>query len=324
MHKASLAFAALWLLALGIAPTARADNWPERTIRLIVPFGAGGGSDIIARILADSMQKKLGEAVVVEDKPGAGGVLGNDEVAKAAKDGYTIGIMTAGQIIAAVNTKNMPYDTNTAFASIGSVASASMMIVTRPDFPADNVKDLIAVAKANPGKITMSSPGFIATQHFAGEMFKQIADIDVLHVPYKSSPEAINAVLGRHADFTIDTITALTGQVQSGQLKVLAVTGKDRFPAVPDIPAAVESGVLPGFDVTTWYGLFAPKGTPPAIIAKLNKTLLETLEEDDVAKRLVAVGVVVKSSTPEEFGDFLSSEYKRWNAVREAAHIEPQ
>jgi tripartite-type tricarboxylate transporter receptor subunit TctC len=324
MNRASLAVAALCLLALGIAQSARAEEWPQHTIRLVVPFGAGGGSDIVARILAESMQKKLGQAVIVENKPGAGGVLGNDDVAKAVPDGYTIGIMTAGQIIAAVNSKNMPYDANTAFASIGSVASASMMIVTRPDFPADSIKDLIALAKANPGKITMSSPGFIATQHFAGEMFKQIADIDVLHVPYKSSPEAINAVLGKHADFTIDTITALNGQVQSGQVKVLAVTGKDRFASVPNIPAAVESGLLPGYDVTTWYGLFAPKGTPPAIIAKFNKTLLESLGEDDVAKRLVAVGVVVKGSTPQEFDDFLLSEYKRWDAVREAAHIERQ
>ena len=158
----------------------------------------------------------------------------------------------------------MRYDTLTAFAPVGQIATASLLIVTRPDFPANNVKELVAAAKADPGKIVFASPGFAATQHFAGEMFKQTAKVNLLHVPFKTSPEAINAVLGKHADVLFDTVSALIGQVQSGQLKALAVTGKDRFPAVPDIPAASESGVLPGYDVTTWYGLFAPRGTPRA------------------------------------------------------------
>ena len=188
------------------------------------------------------MQGKLGQPVIVENKPGAGGILGNDVVAKATPDGYTLGIMTAGQIIAAVTKKNMPYDTNTAFAPVGQVATASLMIVTRPDFPASNVKELVAYAKDHPGKVVFASPGFAATQHFAGEMFKQIAKVDLLHVPFKTSPEAINAVLGKHADILFDTVSALIGQVKSGQLKALAVTGKDRFPAVPDVPPAAEFG----------------------------------------------------------------------------------
>ena len=235
-----------------------------------------------------------------------------------------LGIMTAGQIIAAVTKKNMPYDTLTAFAPVTQVATASLMIVTRPDFPADNVKELVAAAKADPGKIVFASPGFAATQHFAGEMFKQTAGVNLLHVPFKTSPEAMNAVLGKHADILFDTVSALIGQVQSGQLKALAVTGKDRFPAVPNVPAAVESGVLPGYDVTTWYGVFAPRGTPPAVIAKLNKVLNDSLQEEDVKKRMVAVGVVVKGSTPDEFGQFLTDEYKRWDKVREAAGIPRQ
>ncbi len=214
-------------------------------------------------------------------------------------DGYTLGIMTAGQIIAAVTTKKMPYDTNTAFAPVGQIATASLMIVTRPDFPANNVKELIAYAKAHPGKVVFASPGFTATQHFAGELFKQSAKIDLLHVPFRSTPETLNAVLGKHADIMFDTVSALIGHVQSGQLKALAVTGKDRFPAVPNVPAAIKSGLLPGYDVTTWYGLFAPRGTPPAVIAKLNKTLNERLADPKVAEKLVKVGVVVKSSTPQ-------------------------
>jgi tripartite-type tricarboxylate transporter receptor subunit TctC len=319
-----LILAAAALLTATTAKPAPAQDYPQQTIRFIVSFGPGGGADIIARILADSMQKKLGRPVIVENKPGAGGIIGNDTVAKATPDGYTLGIMTAGQIIAAVTKKNMPYDTNTAFAPISQVATASLMIVTRPDFPANNVKELVAAAKAEPGKIVFASPGFAATQHFAGEMFKQIAHVDLLHVPFKTSPEAINAVLGKHADVLFDTVSALIGQVQGGQLKALAVTGKDRFPAVPDVPPAVDSGVLPGYDVTTWYGVFAAKDVPPAVVAKLNKVINDSIKEDDVIKRMTAVGVVVKGGTPDEFGKFLSSEFARWDKVREAAGIAQQ
>jgi tripartite-type tricarboxylate transporter receptor subunit TctC len=322
MRKLCFAFAVL-LLTFAAAP-APAQNFPDRPLHFIIAFGPGGGSDIIGRIVGDAMQARLGQAIVVENKPGAGGILGNDAVARAAPDGYTLGVMTAGQIIASVTTKKMPYDTNTAFAPVGQIATASLMIVTRPDFPANNVKELIAYAKANPGKVVFASPGFAATQHFAGELFKQTAGIDLLHVPFRTSPEALNAVLGHHADIMFDTVSALIGQVKSGQLKALAVTGKDRFPAVPDVPAAIESGLLPGYDVTTWYGLFAPAGTPPAVIAKLNKTLNESLADEAVKKRLEAVGVVVKSSTPKQFGDFLSSEYKRWSDVRIAAGLPQQ
>ena len=321
MKKFWLVIAGALLLSGGFA---RAADYPQRPIHMIIAFGPGGGSDIIGRILAEAMQAKLGQPIVIENKPGAGGILGNDVVARAVPDGYTLGIMTAGQIIAAVTTKKMPYDTLTAFAPVGQIATASLMIVTRPDFPANNVKELVAYAKANPGKIVFASPGFAATQHFAGELFRLSAKIELLHVPFRSTPETLNAVLGHHADIMFDTVSALIGHVQSGQLKALAVTGKDRFPAVPNVPAAIESGLLPGYDVTTWYGLFAPKGTPAAVTDKLNKTLNEVLADPKVAEKLVKVGVLVQSSTPKAFGDFMASEYKRWNAVREAANIPMQ
>ena len=197
--------------------------------------------------------------MIVENKPGAGGIIGNEVVANALPDGYTLGIMTAGQIIAAVARKDMPYDT-AALTPVAQVASAGLLIAARPDFPANNVKELVAAAKADPGKIVFASPGFAATQHFAGELFKQIAGVDLLHVSFRSSPEAITAVLGHHADVLFETVSAVLGQIQSGALKPLAVTGKDRFAAVPNVPAAVESGVLPGYDVTTWYGVFGRQG----------------------------------------------------------------
>jgi tripartite-type tricarboxylate transporter receptor subunit TctC len=297
-----------------------AQEWPQHSIRLIVSFAAGGGTDIIARVLAEAMQKRLGKAVVVENRPGAGGILGNEAVAIAPPDGYTLGIMTAGQLIAAITRKSVPYDA-TAFTPVAQVATASLMIVTRPDFPAKDVKELVAAAKAQPGKIVFASPGFAATQHFAGELFKLTAGVDLLHVPFRSSPEAINAVLGRHADVLIDTVPALIGQVDTGSLKALAVTGKDRFPPVANVPAVIESGVVPGYDVTTWYGVYGPPGMHARIVATLTKTLTDIIAEQKVRERLAAAGVIVQGSTADAFGRFMADEYKRWNAVREAAGI---
>ncbi len=324
MKKFVLTLMAALMLAAGFAGPASAQDWPQKPVKIIISFGPGGGTDIIGRILAEHMQNKLGKPVVVENKPGAGGILGNEAVANAEADGYTLGIMTAGQLVAAVTRKTMRYDTLTAFAPVGQIATASLAIVTRPDFPANDVKELIALAKKEPGKIVFASPGFAASQHFAGEMFKQAAGIQLLHVPYKTTPEAINAVMGKHADVLFDTVSAVIGQLQTGQLKALAVTGKERFPAVPNVPAAVESGLVPGFEMTTWYGMFAPKGTPEPVIAKLNKVLNETLADAEVKARLEKVGVVVKSSTPAEWGAFMASEYHRFAKVREAAGIPQQ
>jgi tripartite-type tricarboxylate transporter receptor subunit TctC len=312
------------LLGGTLDATAQAQEWPQRPIRLIVPFGPGGGSDIVSRIIGQSLSEKLGQPVVIENRPGAAGMLGNEAVARSEKDGYTMGIMTAGQIIATVMNKTMRYDQKTAFDPIGMVATAGLIIVTRPDFPASNVKELVAAAKADPGKLSFASPGFGATQHFTSELFTQTADIKVLHVPFRTSPEAFAALLGKQVDVLIDTISAVLGQVQSGQVKALAVTGKDRFPAVPDVPAAIESGVLPGYDATTWYGFFMPRGVPPEVIAKLNKTLNEILKEEVVRERLTKAGVVVQGSTPDAFGEHMAKEFDRWSAVRVAAGIPQQ
>jgi tripartite-type tricarboxylate transporter receptor subunit TctC len=316
--------AAAMLCAFGFSAPAAAQDFPTQPIKMIIPFGPGGGTDIVGRILAEYMQKKLGKPVVVENKPGAGGILGNEFVANAAPDGYTIALMTAGQVIAAVTRKQMRYDTLTAFTPIGMVATASLAIVARPDFPANNVKELIAVAKADPNKVVFASPGFAATQHFAGEMFKQAAGVELLHVPFKTTPEAMNAVVGKHADILFDTVSAVLQQVESGQLKALAVTGAERFPAMPKVPTAVESGLVPGYDVTTWYGMFGPKGIPAPIVAKLNAVLNEALADPDVKMRLERAGVLVKSSTPAEFGAFLTDQYKSFAKTREAAGIPQQ
>jgi tripartite-type tricarboxylate transporter receptor subunit TctC len=309
---------------IAFATNAMAQDYPTKPIRIVVSFGPGGGADIVGRILGQSLQEKLGQPVIIENKPGAAGTIGNEVVARAEKDGYTLGIMTAGQIIAAVMNKSLRYDTATAFEPIAMVATASLIIVTRPDFPASNAKELIAAAKANPGKITVASPGFGATQHMSAELFRQTAGIEMLHVPFRTSPEAITAVLGKQVDVLFDTILAVLGQIQSGQLKAIAVTGKDRFPIVADVAPAIESGLLPGYDVNTWYGFFAPRGIPPEIVAKLNKALTDSIKEEAVRERLIKAGVTVQGSTPDEFGKFMAAELARWNKVREAAGIAPQ
>lgn len=322
MTRRLLTMAAACMLAAGFTGQASAQDYPTQPIKLVVPFGAGGGADIIGRIVVQRMQEKLGQPVVVENKPGAGGLIGNEQIANSPKDGYTIGIQTAGQVIASTITKNMRYDTIDSFEWIGQIATAGLMIVVRPDYESQDVKSLVAAAKAAPGKLVFASPGFGATQHMAAELFKQIASIDMLHVPYRTSPEAISALLSKNVDVLFDTVTAVRGQIDSGQLKVLAVTGKDRFPAVPNVPTAIESGVVPGYDVTTWYGFFAPKGTPKPIIDKLNKVLNETIAEEAVKERLTKAGVIVKSSTPDEWRQFMIAEYKKWSTVREKAGIE--
>jgi tripartite-type tricarboxylate transporter receptor subunit TctC len=309
---------------LSLLAPATAQDYPTRPIRLVVSFGPGGGADIVGRILGQSLSEKLGQPVIIENRPGAAGTIGNEVVARAEKDGYTLGIMTAGQIIAAAMNKSLRYDTLTAFDPVGQVATASLIIVTRPDFPANSVKELVDMAKANPDKIVFASPGFGATQHLSAELFKQTAGVNMLHVPFRTSPEAITALLGKQVDVLFDTVLAVLGQVQSGQLKALAVTGKDRFPIVPDVPAAIASGVLPGYDVTTWYGFFAPRGVPKEIIAKLNKALNESIAEPAVRDRLIKAGVTVQGSTPEEFGQFMADELARWNKVREAAGLQQQ
>jgi tripartite-type tricarboxylate transporter receptor subunit TctC len=319
--KLIMAFAAAAILI--VAVSAKAQDYPQQAIHIIVPFGPGGGSDLITRILAEAMEKRLGKTVIVENKPGAGGIIGNEVVAKANPDGYTLGMMTAGQIIAAVTRKRVPYDT-LALTPVAQVATASLLMLTRPDFPADNVKDVIALAKAEPGKYILASPGFAATQQFAGELFKQIAGIDMLDVAFGTTPEAINALLGRHADVLFETIGASLGQVRAGTLRAIAVTGKDRFPTVPDIPAVVESGLVPGFDVTTWYGIFGPPGLPASVVERLNQALMDAIADDKVRERVVTAGMVVKGSSAADFGAFMASEYSRWNEVREKAGIAQQ
>ena len=317
------AFAAAALAARGGESAAQAA-WPARPVRMVLPFAAGGPTDTLARLLAEQLSARLGGRVIVENRAGAGSTVEADAVAKAAKDGYTLYLVNNAHVILGVMSKALPYDTVKSFDPSGQIAGGGLIAVAHRDFPANSIKDLVALAKNSPGKITFASVGVGTTQHFTGELFKQIAGVDMLHIPYRGSPAAIAAILGKQVDVLFETVSAVLGQVQSGDLKALAVTSKERFPAVADVPTAIESGVLPDYEVTTWYGLVAPLGTPASVITKLNRTLGEISAEGIVQERLARAGALPLISSPDEFRGHMEREFTRWNEVRERAGISQQ
>lgn len=315
------ALLACWL---ALAAPAMAQEWPQRSVRLVVGFGAGGGTDVVARIFAQALQDKLGQPVVVDNKPGAGGMIAAGEVAKAAPDGYTLFVVNNGHVITGVMQKSLPYDTLASFAPVSLLATAGLVIVAHPQFAAKDVKELAARAKAEPGKVTFASVGLGSTQHFAGELFRQMAGVDMLHVPYRGTPAAVTGVLGKQVDVLFETVGGVLGQVQAGELKALAVTGRERFPALAQVPTVVESGLLADYDTTTWYGIVAPRDTPAAIVNKLSGLLAEMAADSALQERIAKTGAVARSTTPDAFRQHMASELARWGRVREAAGIAQQ
>ena len=306
-----------------VATLSQAQDWPTRPIRIIVGFGAGGGTDIAARIIAEPLSKALGQPVVVENRVGAGGTAAAEQVAKSAKDGYMALMMSNAHAVTPAIYKSLRYDPIKDFQMVSMVGTAGLMLVTAPNFPAKDLKSLIAYAKANPGKLNFGSPGVGTTQHFAVEYMKQIAGLDIQHVPYKSTPATLTALIAGEVQLVIELIQTVTGQVQAGKLRAIAVTSPQRFPTVPDIPTFAESG-LPGFDVTSWYGLSFAAGTPAPIVEKTNKAMRELLATDTVRAQILKVGALVRSSTPEELRKHIAGEIERWKAVREKAGMQQQ
>jgi tripartite-type tricarboxylate transporter receptor subunit TctC len=316
--------AALALVTLSVLPTSiHAQDWPSRPIRIIVGFGAGGGTDIAARIIAEHLSKALGQPVVVENRVGGGGTSAAEAVARGAKDGYTALMMSNAHVIAPAMYKSLRYDSVNDFQMVSMVGTAGLMLVTAPDFPAKDVKGLIAHAKKNPGKLNFGSPGVGTTQHFAVEFLKQMAGLDIQHVPYKSTPATLTGLISGETQMVIELIQTVQGQVQAGKMRAIGVTSPQRFPTVPDIPTLAETG-LPGYDVTSWYGLAFAAGTPAAIVDKANKAMRAFLATDAVRAQITKVGALPKSSTPEELRAHIASEIDRWKAVREKANIEQQ
>ena len=300
-----------------------AQAYPSKPVRIVLPFGPGGVADITTRTLAPHMSEGLGQQVVVENMPSAGGIRASETVARAEPDGYTLLLLTNGNAVSQALFKSLPYDPMNDFAMISTVGYFSMVFVTRGDSPLKSMKEVLAEAKTHPGKINIGtiSPG--GTQHLAGELFRSTAGVDAVVVPHKTTGEVVIGVRNGTLDIGVDFIAPLLSGIRSGALRPLAVTAGKRFPGLPDVPTAIEAGV-PGYDVASWNALAAPAKTPQPVVDKLHAALVKALAEPDVQKRFADLGVDGRSSTPKELAEFYASETKRWTAVVERAKIPKQ
>ena len=309
---AATALAASFFLAPGAFAQ---DAYPNKPIRLIVPFAPGGSSDVLARIMAEELRVELGQSVVVENKPGAGGNIGGDLVDKAAPDGYTLLLAAAGPTVInpSLYTK-MSFNPAVDLAPVTLLVRDHNLMAVNPSVPANTVKEFIAYAKANPNKLSFGSPGNGSPAHLGGELFNQMAGVSMTHVPYKGSGPAMNDLIAGQITVMIDNMPALLPQVQAGRLRALAVASDSRASGAPDIPTVSESG-LPGFTFTAWKGLMVPAATPKSIIAKLHAAAAKILAKPAVSKRLVALGAEPVGSTDKAFGELITRETKSWAAL---------
>jgi tripartite-type tricarboxylate transporter receptor subunit TctC len=304
--------AAFALLAAGVAG---AQSWPAKPIRWIVPFAPGGTTDILARTISDKLTIALGKPVIVENNPGAGGGVGAVQTAKAAPDGYTImGGTISTHAINASLYKTLPYDPVKDFTPITLIARVPNLLVVNPDVPAKNVKELIALMKANPSKYTFASSGNGTSQHLSGELFKSMAGVDMQHIPYKGSPAALQDVVSGQVTMTFDNITTAWPLAKAGKLRALAVTTAKRSPIAPDVPTLAEAG-LAGYEIGSWQGVFAPAGTPVDVVKRLNTEIVKIINMPDVREKLVGLGAEPVGNTPDEFAALVKSEVVKWAAV---------
>ena len=301
---------------------ASAQPFPSKPIRIVIGFPPGGGIDIVARIIAPKLGEALGQPVVVENKPGAGGVIGTDLVAKSAPDGHTIFFGTTGNIsVNPVFIPNLPFNLERDFAPVTQVSSVSFLLYANPALPVKNLPELIAYAKANPGKVNFYSSGNGGLPHLAGELLNTAAGIKAVHVPYKGSAPGLSDLMGGQVQFGFDAVAIGLPHVKAGKLKALATTGPSRLSILPDVPAANES--LPGFEAVNWYGMLVPAGTPPDVIQRLQSEIAKIIHSPDIREKLVAQGTDPVGSTPAQFGAFIRSETAKWEKVIRTAGIKP-
>jgi len=313
MQRITRTIAALALAML--ASGAHAQAWPAKPIKWVVPFAPGGTTDILARTIGDKLAIALGQPVIIENKPGAGGGVGADYTAKAPADGYTImGGTISTHAINASLYKSLPYDPVKDFAPITLIARVPNMLVVNPDVPVKNVAELIALMKASPAKYTFASSGNGTSQHLSGELFKTMAGVEMQHIPYKGSPPALQDVVGGQVTMTFDNITTAWPLAKGGKLRALAVTTAKRSSVAPEVPTLAESG-LAGYEVGSWQGVFAPAGTPPEIVKRLNTEIVKIIRMPDVNEKLTALGAEPVGNTPEEFGALVRAEVGKWADV---------
>ena len=320
-HRRQFLHLAAGALGLPALPhVARAQAYPAHSVRLIVGFPAGNASDILARLVAQSLSDRLGQQFVVENRPGAGGNVGTEIVVRALPDGYTLLLVLSSNAYSATLYANLNFNFIRDIAPVASVVDAPYAMVVNPSVPAKTVPEFIAYAKANPGKLNMASAGIGGATHVFGELFMLMAGVKLLHVPYRGN--FVPDLLGGQVQVVFAPITHLIGYIRTGKLRALAVTSATRSAALPDIPAMAES--VPGYDASGWYGIGAPKNTPTGIIDRLNKEINAALSDPKMKARLADLGAVPKSMTPAEFGNFIASETEKWGKVIRVANIKPE
>jgi tripartite-type tricarboxylate transporter receptor subunit TctC len=292
--------------------------YPDKPVRIVVGFSAGGTTDVIARIMAKELTEATGQSFVVENKPGAGSNIGTEYVARSPADGYTLYFVAVTSAINQTLYPKVNFDLNKDFAPIALAAKVPNVLVVNPSVPVKSVKELVDYAKAHPGKLNFASSGSGTSIHLAGELFKQQAGVDVMHVPYKGSGPALTDLIGGQVQFMFDNMPSSWPHVQSGKLRALAVTTKERSASAPDLPTMAESG-FPKFDVSSWFGLIAPAKTPPEVIEKLNAIMEKALDKPEVKRSYDQLGAVAVKTTPAEFGQFIKSEVEQWSVVVKAS-----
>ncbi|GAA4322054.1 tripartite tricarboxylate transporter substrate binding protein [Pigmentiphaga soli] len=311
------------LAGSAVAPNARAldsGKYPSRAIRVVVPFPAGGGTDALARAVGQRLSSEIGQPVVIDNKPGANGIIGTDLVAKSAPDGYTLLLTIASHTIAPAIYKKLPYDTDKDFAPISLLAKYPYLITVPIDLPVNTFAEFIRYAKANPGKVSYASSGTGSGPHLGMELLSSMAGIEMVHVPYKGAAPANNDLAGGQVQCMLNNLLAAAAMLRAKKIKVLAVTTSTRSPALPDVPTVAESG-YPGYEVVGWYGLFAPAGTPAATLSFLHASATKAINVPEVTDRLSGDGAILVASTPKEFADFVAADKAKWAAVAKKANI---
>ena len=324
MRAGILAFARIALLATLAAAPAAAQNYPTKPIRILIAQAPGSATDVISRVVGNRLSEGLGQPIVIEARPGAGGVVGTEAAARSAPDGYTLFMAnnsTHGSN-PAVYAK-LPYDAVNDFAPIAFVASVPYVLVVDPSLPAKNVQELIALAKSRSGKLNYASAGNGSTHHFCGELLKSMSGVDMVHVPYKGSPPAITGLLGGEVQLMFANVADIGSQIRSAKVKPLAVTTAKRAASLPEVPTMAESG-LPGFEIVSWFGLLAPAGTPAPIVARLNAETVKVLQREDVQATLAKQGLEVAPGSPGQFAAHIKSEIAKFTKIGKAAGIKAE
>jgi tripartite-type tricarboxylate transporter receptor subunit TctC len=307
------AFAAL------VSP-ASAQSWPSKPVKIVVPFGPGGPADVYARIVGQGLTESLGQQFIIENKPGAGALIGTEVVAKAPPDGYTLLMMSNTHTVNETLFAKKPYELMRDLVPVAPVNSSDLVMVVHPSVPAKTLQEFIALAKAQPGKLTYASSGPGTPYHMAGELFKSMSGTDILHIPHKGSAEARNDVMGGHVQMMFDAVTAMKGSIDAGEVRALATTGLKRSAVMPDVPTVNEAGV-PGYEATIWLGIMAPKSTPKEIVDRLNAEIEKIIAKPEIRDAWAKQGAVPMTMTPDQFGTFLNQDIAKWAKVIKTAGI---